>query len=642
MKGIILLVDDDTDILNAYERMLTRAGYKALKSKAGKESIEIAAEFNPDIILLDVVLPDISGLDVLKELKKREDTKECFVVLISSVMKSSENQSAGLEAGADGYMLNPLGSREFIARLDAYMRHKKAIDRFRESERQKASLISNLPGMVYRCRNDQHWTMEYISEGCRELTGYGPEEIKNNSLVSYASLIDKDDRKIVWQIVQDACRSGDKFQVSYRIKDREGKDKWMYEQGSGVYTGGKLTGVEGFITDITRHRQQEVKQKFLYEVANTTMLTSDIDDLIPNIRSKLVSLLETDDLQIFLLENTEESAGSLTSLLTAQKHSMLLKKDEILKLASQGEISKDEKISEVWLGVPLFCGYEVMGAIIARDFENPDALTRESLDILEFVSSHISLALHRRKTFNDLLESKEKAEESDRLKTAFLNNLSHEIRTPLNAIMGFSDILSNDYTEKEKKQELTDLIARSGEQLLSIIDDIINISTKEAGLAKARFQNTDINSLIDNLYEQIRPSAAEKSLDFGIENRLDSDSGILFTDKTKLSQIISNLLQNAVKYTNKGCITLGAYKENNGVTIYVKDTGVGIPKGEKELIFERFRQGDSSARDVVSGMGLGLAISKSFAELIGGRLWVESEPGHGSTFYLQIPLSARN
>ncbi len=658
MKGIVLVADDDTDILNAYNHILNNAGYRVFLSKTGDQCIHLAAEIKPDIVLLDIVLPDISGMDVLKILKNGEDTKHCFVVLISSKLTTPDDQSSGLESGADGFMLKPLASRELTARVDAYMRHKSTIDKLRESERQKINLIGNLPGAVYKCSNDQHWTMHYLSSGCLELTGYHPAELESNQLISYGNLIHDEDRDKVWQVIQDMVRNNERFQISYRIKTRTGKEKWVYEQGSPVFSEGKLTGIEGFITDISRQKQQEIKLEFLFRLASAAIHTSDIEELVGTIKHRLSVILNTENLSISLIDATYpgpadnkghkqeqenlKAQNSLSEWLINQKQSMLLKKNDISRMIKQGKISKDVNTCECWLGVPLFCGYEVAGLIVAYDNEDPEAFNQESLKIMEFASSHISIAMHRRKSFEDLLSAKEKAEESDRLKTAFLNNLSHEVRTPLNAIMGFSDLLGNDKGNELIRKQYSDLIIRSGEQLLSIIDDIINISTIEAGLEKASFRATDINSILENLYHQTVPLLSGKPVDFKFRNKLGKSSGIVLTDKQKLQHIISNLLQNAVRFTSTGHIELGAHKRNNRITIYVRDTGRGIPSNEQELIFERFRQGDSSGRDVVTGLGLGLSISKAFAGLIKGRLWVESEPGKGSTFYLSIPLSPGN
>jgi CheY-like chemotaxis protein/nitrogen-specific signal transduction histidine kinase len=241
------------------------------------------------------------------------------------------------------------------------------------------------------------------------------------------------------------------------------------------------------------------------------------------------------------------------------------------------------------------------------------------------------------KVMEDLKVALNKAEENDRLKTAFLNNISHEIRTPMNAIIGYSDLLKEVYNLPEKQKAYTEIISTASYQLLSIIDDIINISTLEAGQEIYRPQTFNLNVMLKRVRDQFLLKAGKKGLSLELMINLPENQAIITTDETKLGQILANLLNNAFKFTSDGHILFGYKVKNNRLEFFVKDTGIGIPMHMHELIFDRFRQADSSVIREYGGTGLGLSISKAYVELLEGRMWLESEIGKGSIFYFDIP-----
>ncbi len=237
-------------------------------------------------------------------------------------------------------------------------------------------------------------------------------------------------------------------------------------------------------------------------------------------------------------------------------------------------------------------------------------------------------------------EAKEKAEESDRLKTAFLANMSHEIRTPMNSIIGFSTLLTEDHLTEEDKADYIQHINHAGESLLNLIDDIIDIAKIEAGQLMVTYESYSLNELMDELYVTYTDLIRRKyktEVALLVEHvKLPSGNTIL-TDPFRLRQVISNLLVNAVKFTNQGIITYGFKAEGENILFYVRDTGIGISKENQEIIFNRFRQAQNNGKRHQGGTGLGLAISQHIVSLLGGRIWVESTPGEGSVFYFTIP-----
>ena len=237
----------------------------------------------------------------------------------------------------------------------------------------------------------------------------------------------------------------------------------------------------------------------------------------------------------------------------------------------------------------------------------------------------------------ELLKAKEKAEESDRLKTAFLQNISHEIRTPMNAIIGFSDFLNNPGLTPEKRRHYTDIINQSSKQLLSIITDIISIAAIETGQVKIYEMEIKLNETIKLIYAQFVEKARKNKISLRFETSLDDNDDVIKTDKTKLEGILSNFIGNALKFTKKGHITFGYSINDPFIEFYVEDTGIGIPEEMHKEIFKRFRQVETSETRQYGGSGLGLSISKAYVELLGGKIRVVSKPGKGSTFYFTIP-----
>ena len=240
---------------------------------------------------------------------------------------------------------------------------------------------------------------------------------------------------------------------------------------------------------------------------------------------------------------------------------------------------------------------------------------------------------------DELRHSKEKAEESDRLKTAFLANMSHEIRTPMNGILGFTELLKRPNLSGNEQQEYIRIIKLSGDRMLHIINDIICISRIEAGQMGVVISETNVNDQIEEIYAFFKPEAEQKGVQIFFKNALSGTNAIIESDSEKIYAILTNLVKNAIKFTNAGSIEFGYEKKGKYLEFFIKDTGVGIPDEKKEIVFERFRQGSESDSRNYQGAGLGLSISKAYVEILGGKIWIESVNEKGSEFYFTIPYN---
>ena len=237
-----------------------------------------------------------------------------------------------------------------------------------------------------------------------------------------------------------------------------------------------------------------------------------------------------------------------------------------------------------------------------------------------------------------LKDAKERAEESNNLKSAFLQNMSHEIRTPMNGIIGFSQLLDNPDNSVDRRKFYTNLIIKSSKRLLGIVNDILDISKLEAGVVELDETNTNINKMLNELFTFYQQQAWDKNINLHLALPLDNDRCYIVVDFTKLRQVLSNLLSNAIKFTEKGYVKLGYMLKGEKIEFYVEDTGIGINSDLHDKIFERFRQGDVSSTRKYGGTGLGLSISQANVKLLRGKLNLKSKKDRGSIFYFSIPF----
>ncbi|MHB1107988.1 MAG: PAS domain S-box protein, partial [Lutibacter sp.] len=418
---------------------------------------------------------------------------------------------------------------------------------------------------------------------------------------------------------------------------------------------------EGFtvhvvISDITERVKKEVLEDVLYNISKAALTTSDFKEFSLFVRNELHKIIDTSNFYIALhneetdmittpvfvddREKAEEfpAKNSLTGYVIKSKKTILLTKEAHKELIKNKEVQLMGEFAKIWIGVPLFIQEKCIGAIVVQSYVDENAYTENDVQLLEFVADQISTTIQRKKVENELNRALIQAQESDRLKSAFLANMSHEIRTPMNGIIGFSELCLDPNITKEKQVEFSNIVIKSSKRLLSIVNDILDISKIEAGLEILDLESVNLNKLLDELGTFYKPISQENNIKLICEKGLENFKSSVETDKTKLNQVLTNLLSNAFKFTDTGSITFGYQLVENNLQFYVKDTGIGVEADLQSKIFERFSQGDLDLSKQHKGTGLGLAITKKIVELFNGEIWLNSS-NQGTSIYFTIPYN---
>jgi signal transduction histidine kinase/HAMP domain-containing protein/ActR/RegA family two-component response regulator len=290
-----------------------------------------------------------------------------------------------------------------------------------------------------------------------------------------------------------------------------------------------------------------------------------------------------------------------------------------------------------YIGIPLTSRGRVVGVLSVQG-RQPHAYSQDDVDLLRTIAAQASIAIENARAYEQLQSTAEKLREVDRLKTQFLANMSHELRTPLNSIIGFSRVMLKGIDGPITDLQEADLtsIYESGQHLLRLITDILDMSKINAGKMELSFGEVELGDIFETALGTAE--AFVKSTPVRLRKSIEADVPTVWADAQRVRQVVLNLLSNAARFTEEGQITLQAWSEGDFVTISVSDTGIGIPPEGQAGLFEPFLQVDASTTRRAGGTGLGLAISRSFVEMHGGEMWVESQPGEGSTFYFSLPV----
>jgi len=505
-----------------------------------------------------------------------------------------------------------------------------------ESKALYSSLVNHMPAGVFRKTKDGRY--DYVNQLFCELKGLTADEIlgKNpEELAEYEALKEQsggyDKPPVQRTLVKQGSdhhewimRHGMPIVVEEAYPHRDGHVNYFQVVKTPILDpAGKVIGSQGMQFDITQHKRTEEALLAEQYLLNAFMINTPDVIYFKDIESRIIRFNKA-YARLHGVTDDHDILGKTDFDFFTNEHAKKAFDDEqTIMRTGHSLINIEEK--ETWND-----GHITWSLTSKFPLRNKDGVIAGTFGVSRDITA-------QKKLEEELIAAKHKAEESDRLKTAFLHNISHEIRTPMNAIMGFSGFMNDPDMDNDQKAHFAQVIQQSSHQLLSIIDDIVRIATIEAGQEKLQETEINLNNLLLFLREQFAAKAAIKNVSFEIMPGLDDERSIIVADETKLMQIISNLLENAIKFTQEGQVLAGYTLKHGFLEFFVKDTGIGIPESMHSDIFNRFSQVESSISRQFGGSGLGLSISKAYVDLHGGRIWVESEPGTGSSFYFTLP-----
>ena len=530
---------------------------------------------------------------------------------------------------------------------------KQAEETISKSEAKYRLLAENTIDCVWKM--DKNLKFKYINQSILPMLGFTQEEWMGSALKEHCSAKELQHFK---SIVENELQKEDTYSSIFELYlfHKDGREVPLEVMGKILFDNNKeIIGFQGSARDITERKRAEQIQKVLYNISNAVSTTDNLKKLISLIQKELGTIIDTTNFYIALYDHKTDTislpffadekdeitifpAGkTLTYYVIKTQEPLFATKEIIKKLEKSGDVESFGTDSEIWLGVPLKIEGKVTGVLAVQSYSDENAFNESDMKMLEFVSDQISISIDRKKTEEDLIKSKEKAEENDRLKTAFLTNMSHEIRTPMNGILGFANLLQNKENSSEKASHYTSIIVNSGNQLLSIIDDILDISRIETGQINLYEEEVALNSILKDIFSFFKIKTEEKGLNLNLITDLSIKNPIILIDILRLKQIIFNLIGNALKFTDIGKIDFGYEIKENQLEFFVKDSGIGIPKKYQKDIFDRFNKVENHAMKLYGGTGLGLAICTGLLEKMGGQIWVVSEENMGADFYFTIP-----
>ena len=464
---------------------------------------------------------------------------------------------------------------------------------------------------------DTQGNIEYANSKLTEITGFSFEEIKGkNPRIFQSGHTSKEEYAKLWQTIT----AGNEYRGEIQNTKASGELFWESVLISPIRNeANQIINYMAIKEDITNRKNSDLeilKLSVAIDQNPASVIITDTHGVIEYINKKFIAV-------------------------SGYQENELIGK--IIRILKHGHTKNDVYV-EIWNN--LFAGLEWRGehqnrtkkgdkyweSVLISPIKNREGKITNFVLLSEDISE-------RKKMDKDLIAAKEKAEESDRLKSSFLANMSHEIRTPLNSILGFSDLLTEPDLDTESRKEFAELITLSGDNLLSIINDVLDISKIEAGQILLTESNITAQNLINNIRKEYSFKAISKGIEFKLAQDIPDQKIIFRSDEMRIKQVLINFVGNAIKFTDKGYLEIGVKLENASIQFHVKDTGIGIAKEFHAKVFDRFRQVEDEHTRKYGGNGLGLAITKNLAELLGGKIWFESKPQKGSTFYFALPES---
>ncbi|MDY6817771.1 MAG: response regulator [Halobacteriales archaeon] len=581
-----------------------------------------------DCIVSDYHLDDTDGLALLRTV--RDQRPELPFILFTdngSEMIASDAISAGvtdyLQKDAIEEQYTVLANR--IRRAVAEQNAQKALE---ERERQLTTLISNLPGMVYRSRNERTWPMEFVSEGCFELTGYEPEELMEGEVLWGTDIIKPDHRELLWEAVQAALDERVPFEVTYEIETRNGETKWVWEQGRGVFDeDNEVVALEGFITDISERKEREQAITALHDVSRELMGAETVDRIAKIGVRTAESVL---DMPYAVIYDWDSETTQLQPRATAMATDLSLgdpvtidPEDRPIGAAfdaNEVQIVEDTHVEDVTLPVAddddhpatlrSLCAIPLDEyGVLAIGSMTPDAFDRSDIDIASILAANVEAALTRADREAELRDRERELQRQNERLEEFANVVSHDLRNPLNVATGNAELLADDIDD-----ERLDKIRTALDRMDQLIENVLALA-RQGESVKAP-EPVDLETTIKTAWTTVETGDATLSVDV---------DGSIAADRSRLIQLLENLFRNAIEHGGSD-VTVEAGMLTDPDGFYIADSGTGIPDRQRDRVF------DSGFSTADHGNGFGLAIVEEIAKAHGWSVSVGESDAGGACF----------
>lgn len=607
MATSILVVDDTESNRYTLKRYLEREGYDVLEAGFGAECLEMAFAERPDMIILDVKLPDQLGYEVCRRLKADARTASTPVLQVSAAMTNTGDFAAGAESGADGYLRMPLKPGELVVSVKSLLRMKRAEGR---AERLAGHVNATFDAMRDAiCLVDERGCIELANSAFRKLMEL-EEGLSEDALFAHAVGRKGFDVTPLFRALESGKRETAEQQVA---------ERWWSVAVDPFETGAETRAAVCIFADATERkeaesalRERELRFRQLASAIPQLVWISGRDASVEYVNKRWVARtgLSEGNLQDWLrVVHREDRDETWRAWSEAVEGGKTFEMEHRLLDGNTGEHS--------WFlthGIPV------------RSEEDDQVRWF-------FTATEIEL---QKQAAQSLMQAKEEAEAANRTKSAFLAHMSHEIRTPLTTIIGFAELLGEGPPEAFGR--VGETIRQSAVDLLAILNSVLDLARLEGRKLQLNPESVDLVELGESLAQQMNVQASER---IRFDCSLPDQALMAHLDRSALLRVVSNLLSNAFKFTNDGSVHLRLEEDDGFGRFTVEDTGVGFPEDFREKLFQPFERAPSKGRVRRDGFGLGLAITRELVSLLRGTIEVESREGVGSTFVVRVPLDAR-
>ncbi len=492
---------------------------------------------------------------------------------------------------------------------------KKLSDELKESEKKFKTMVENIPGTTYRCLPDKYWTMSFLSSDVEVLTGYPAADFLLNKVRSYSSVIHPEDTLYVENIINDAIKTNNAWELEYRILHKDGTIKWVYEKGKSVKNEkGNIEHLDGILIDVTERKSTEAQVKRLSLAVEQSPAT--------------VVLTNTDG-------NIEYANPKFTQTTGYTLQEAIGKNPRILK---SGELPA-ETYKKLWDTIS--SGKEWRGEFHNKKKDGTFFWEQASIapvfddkgKIMNYLAVKEDIT-HRKEIEFELAQAKDSLEKAMKVKDEFLSVTSHDLKSPLGIVKTSMSLLLDEPNISEQVKDYAQMSLRQANRGIKLITDLLNLKKLEDGNIKLEMKKFNVSLMVQEVVDDLKGAIELNNVTVEYLTQADYE---VTADYDKLKQVLSNLLDNSLKYTQKdGKIEINTLLVDGSLRLSIRDFGRGIPEDKLALIFDKYEQVNEKT-DRQKGHGIGLAIARMICELHGGKIWAESKEGQGSTFYFEIP-----